>query len=468
MRHANPARTAAAVIIVLCLAGSGCTGGPQWEPSSPYVTSDTANLSAALVWPLGDHIFKSSEMGSGLTFFSVGLPKGTIDQHAAMVRVMERAGVNVLNIPDVLDSAVRNARSQGALAEWLRETYPATAEQSIQRLDELDGRSLLNMRDDHFYLQNPEGEFDPLFPGMSSFYWARDFAATTSKGVIIGRSSNNSRFTEMAFTRLMFRYADLLKDIPVVFDAGEEDVNLEGGDIIVVSEQELLLGVGNRSDRVAAPMLARKLGMDVIAVSMPPSDRRSGLQRQLLHLDSIFNLVDTNTVLAVPFFLEKEYSDSNPMKPVLLGLARQMETLRELDTDASVGNPTSLRTTVEIMSEVGWVTRYEAGTGDSTALDMKLLDYMRERGYTVVYVGGEQGELAIEKYTLERAMYELRWQGANVIQLGPGRIIAYEHNTYTNQALRNAGIKVYTFPGSLLSMRNGGPHCLVMPLIRGK
>ena len=114
------------------------------------------------------------------------------------------------------------------------------------------------------------------------------------------------------------------------------------------------------------------------------------------------------------------------------------------------------------------MTHYRAGTGEETPLETKLVDFLRESVYQIVFVGGERGTLPIEKYTLERAMYELRWQGANVVQLGPGRVIAYEHNIYTNQGLRDAGIKVYTFPGDLLSMRNGGPHCLVMPLIRGE
>ena len=458
----------AASVISWGLISCGGSARDEVEPfERPFVTADVAPLRAAIMLPIGDNIFKSSEMGGGYPFFSVGLPRGTIEQHAALMRIMDRAGVRVLNIRDLLQSAVRSARSQGALADWLRETFPATAEQAIQRIDELDGESLLNLRDDHFYLRHSDGTLDPLFPGMSSLYWSRDFAATTPKGLIVGHSRNSNRALERAFTLLMFRYADELKDIPIVFDAGEEDVYLDGGDIIVLSEQELLLGVGNRSSREAAPKLAEKLGMDVFAVSMPPSDRRTGLQRQLLHLDSIFNIVDTKTAVAVPFFLEKDYSDSNPMKLVLQGLARQMETIRQLDPDSRVGDPASLRRTVEVMAEVGWVTHYRAGTGEETPLETKLVDFLRERGYQIVFVGGERATLPIEKYTLERAMYELRWQGANVVQLGPGRVIAYEHNIYTNQGLRDAGIKVYTFPGDLLSMRNGGPHCLVMPLIRG-
>jgi arginine deiminase len=467
------ARPASLLITLTFITVSGlpaCSRAPNDTPlrtEAPFVTSDTATLEAVIVLPIRDHIFKSSEMGGGYTFFSVGLPRGTIEEHAELVKILTVSGVRVLDLADMLTSAVSNARSEGKLEDWLRETFPATADEAIRRIDELDGRSLLNLRDDHFYLKTEEGTLDPLFPGMSSIYWSRDFAATTPAGFIIGNSQNGSRVHEKAFARLMFGYADELRDIPVVFDAEQEDVYLDGGDIIVLSETEMLLGVDNRSSREAAPKLAETLGMDIYAVAMPPSENRTGLQRQLLHLDSICNIVGPGTAVAVPFFLEKEYSDSNPMMNVLNGLADQMESMRELeDPFYRPGDPEYLRRTADVMSEVGWVTRYQAGTGEEEALELKLVDFLRERGYQVVFVGGEQGDLPIEKYTLERAMYELRWQGANVVQLGPGRIIAYEHNLYTNQALRDAGIGVYTFPGQLLSMRNGGPHCLLMPVLR--
>ena len=82
------------------------------------------------------------------------------------------------------------------------------------------------------------------------------------------------------------------------------------------------------ADRKAAPLLAQKLGMDVIAVSMPPRDRPNGMSRQLLHLDSIFNFVDRDKVLAVPYFLEKAYVETNPMKKILAGLAVETDAIK--------------------------------------------------------------------------------------------------------------------------------------------
>ncbi|MGH9767056.1 MAG: arginine deiminase family protein, partial [Blastocatellia bacterium] len=337
----------------------------------------------------------------------------------------------------------------------------------IKRIDSIDAASALNLRDDHFYAKRDDGSMDPLFTGAPSMYWSRDFAVSTPKGVVIGNGQHYRRALENSIARLIFQFADELKEFPIVFDAAKEGVYLDGGDMIVLDEKALLLGVGNRTSRDAAPRLAQKLGMEVIAVAMPPADKQSGLNRQLLHLDSIFNLVDTNKALAVPYFLEKRYSESNPVKPILLGLAAQTDRIRLAQPEREMTKSDDLRLTVELMPRVGWVTKYEAVSGKATPLDLKLVDYFRERGYQVIYVGGEQGQTPLEKYVIERAMYELRWQGANVVQMRPGRVVAYEHNVHTNEALRRAGVEVLTFTGELLSLNNGGPHCLLMPLVRG-
>ncbi|MCI0488123.1 MAG: arginine deiminase family protein [Blastocatellia bacterium] len=439
------------------------------EPNGARVTADFAPLRTTIALSIGDNIFKSSEMGGTRhPFFSSGLPRGALREHAAMMGILRKNGVRVLDVRDLLDSAIQSARRAGKLSDWLRETFPATADEIIKRINELDADSLLGRRDDHFYVTGPDGLLNPLFPGITSMYWARDFAISTPKGIVIGNGRFYNRAIENSLARFMFEYADELKPFPIVFDASKEGVLLDGGDVIVLDEKTLLVGVGNRSSLGAAPKLARQLGMDVLAVSLPPADKPSGLSRQLLHLDSIFNLVDSKKILAVPFFLEKNSSDTNPLKPVLLGIARQVDEMKRFEGERDLGNSDEIRRTVELMPEVGWVTRFEASTGTATPLRLKLLDYFRERGYQIIYVGGEQGKLPLGKYAIERAMYELRWQGANVVQLGPGRVIAYEHNIYTNEALKRAGVEVLTFPGELLSIRNGGPHCLLMPLVRNE
>jgi len=121
---------------------------------------------------------------------------------------------------------------------------------------------------------------------------------------------------------------------------------------------------------------------------------------------------------------------------------------------------------IKYIPNVGWLTHYKAGTGEAVELKIKLVDYLKGLGYEVIWVGGDKGDLREDKYLLERVMYELSMQAANVVQLAPGKILSYAHNKHTIQALRNNGIKVFRFEGKYLADNLGGPHCLTMPLLR--
>jgi hypothetical protein len=105
------------------------------------------------------------------------------------------------------------------------------------------------------------------------------------------------------------------------------------------------------------------------------------------------------------------------------------------------------------MPGVGWLIRHDAGTGRETALGIRLVDYARSQGWKVVFAGGDRQGMPEPKWVIERAMYKLRWQRVNIAQLSPGRVIAYAHNVHTNEALRQAGVQVQTFPGEMLAIR---------------
>ena len=71
-----------------------------------------------------------------------------------------------------------------------------------------------------------------------------------------------------------------------------------------------------------------------------------------------------------------------------------------------------------------------------------------------------------DQYIDERVLYELSLQGCNVVQLAPGKVIAFAHNTFTNLALERSGVRVLAIEGKYLADSLGGPHCLTMPLVR--
>ncbi|MCK7468621.1 MAG: arginine deiminase family protein [Desulfosudis oleivorans] len=114
------------------------------------------------------------------------------------------------------------------------------------------------------------------------------------------------------------------------------------------------------------------------------------------------------------------------------------------------------------------MTLFRAGTGEARELGRKLGDWLVEQGYEIIPVGGERGGLQEDRYIDDRVLYEMSLQASNVVQLGPGTVVAYAHNRFTNEALRRKGINVLTFDGKYLADGLGGPHCLTMPLVRAR
>ena len=437
------------------------------EKTEAYVPADIAPLKKVIVLSPGDDFSRRSYEHYLDDFFGVSLTydQGAATQHKRMVDILEENGVEVLDVLDLLDDAIANARKAGLLERSMEEIFPSSFLEINERFEHLDAQALLGRKDLFYYHYDLEGRFLPLIKPVIWFCYTRDFAATTPKGLILTNSKQRPRSLEHSIGRFMFQFAEELKDCTIAFDAEKEGVLCEGGDILVKDEGTILMGIHNMSEAEAAQKIAQKLDMDVLGVSMPPYEDFSGTNLEIMHLDTVFNLVDEKKALTVPYLFEKEYAEDNPFTELLESIGEGIEFEREkaeVDLDYTV----SFSKAIKYIPDVGWLTRYKAGTGEAVALNMKLVDFLRDLGYEIIWVGGEIKDLSRDKYLLERVMYELSMQAANVFQLAPGKVISYAHNTHTIQALRDKGIEVFTFEGKYLADNLGGPHCLTMPLLR--
>jgi arginine deiminase len=450
------------VISILALIGQA----QEKISTKSYVVSDIAPLKKVIILsPLQDYARQSYYHYADKNFSVLYYEDGMISQHRKMVDILKENSVEVLNILDLLENAIANARKTGELEKLLEEIFPRHYLQLKGKIDKIDAAHLLGSADDFFYHYDDKGRFYPLIPPTSELFYTRDFAATTPKGVIITNSKVKYRHYEHSIGRFMFTYADTLKDYKIAFDAEKEGVRCEGGDIIIKDENTILMGINNFSDAEAAKKIAQKLNMDVIGVAMPPFEDFSGTNIEIMHLDTVFNLVDKNKALTVPFLFEKKYAKNHPIAKILKAINERIKAEKERQEE-ELGFSTSFEKALKYIPQVGWLTHYKAGSGEAIELNEKLVDYLREQGYKFIWVGGDRNNLREDKYILARALYELSLQAANVVQLAPGKVLAYAHNKYTIEALKKGGIEVLTFEGKYLADDLGGPHCLTMPLVR--
>lgn len=457
-----------------CLAGAALLGiarpfssmaAAEQLPASapgflPWVSSDVATLRRVIISP-PDH-----DEGLNLIDPSFGLEpwvdrEDWLKDHAVMRALLEKSGAEVLTFEGVLDEAIEAARAKGEFRTWLRASLPALSSEEKK----VTAAELMGAARERLYPQDEDGNFRYLVDA-DTVTWPRDVAVMLPAGLLICNFTSERRVFSAQLMRFVAEYSPSLTRYPVAFDAIEEQVLVEGGDVQVMNGDTLLMGVGYRSEPSAARHLARRLGMNVIAVQLrkadyvkrPPKEAPLGLATMFMHLDTCCTHVNDKHVIVLPWFLENEAVGKNPFVRVLKGIARHPH-VKEEDAEEALS----------WLVEMGKVKRYLAGSGevDPKVTDLKLVDYLRAEGYRISYVGGPPPPDADMDYFFDVVWREHLFQAANVVATSPGHILSYDHCPKTHEALRAAGIDVKVFPGANLRRGYGGPHCLTLPLERG-
>lgn len=254
---------------------------------------------------------------------------------------------------------------------------------------------------------------------MPNLYFTRDPFAIIDNGVALSKMYSQTRSRETIYGEYIFKYHPVYgdKNIPLFYDRAMIPT-IEGGDILVLSDKVLAVGVSQRTHPAAIEKLAKSLFYDnqtnfnvVLAFDIPK-------QRAFMHLDTIFTQVDYDKFLI-------HHDVKNLLKAY--EIKRNPEKKNKLIVTPIEGQ-----------------------------LDGILSIYLKTP-ITLIPCGGDD---------LVAADREQWNDGANTIVLRPGEVIVYERNHITNNILKSHGIKVHTIPSSELSRGRGGPRCMSMPFKR--
>ncbi|MEZ4319886.1 MAG: arginine deiminase family protein [Myxococcota bacterium] len=381
-------------------------------------------------------------------------------EHDVLQQVLGHGGAEVLEVSDLLLEALRRAPPEAVadlldtvceqaavreLAEVLSALPPAElgpalvegvawSEVPASRLTLARLRSRLDDR-----------EFMAL-PPVPNLMFMRDPCIGMYDRVVVGRMATRARARESVLVHFALRYG--LDDVPpFLFDDIDWSKNaayrsLEGGDVLVISPEILLIGCSERT----RPETIERLAYDVLFPAFPQLRKVYAVimprRRSVMHLDTILTAVDTGLFLGhAPMITRGE------------GVA---------------------------------VVELAPGRGP------KLLEGLTVEGL----LKRELGDVEIVPCGGEDPLHQLREQwtdGANAVCLGPGRIVLYSRNVRTARTLvekhgfdqiqlsedesfesRAArigaadGRTVFTFMGSELSRARGGGRCLTMPLARAR
>lgn len=251
---------------------------------------------------------------------------------------------------------------------------------------------------------------------MPNLYFTRDPFSFVGRGVALSHMWSMVRNRETLFGKYIFQYHERFqaKGLPRWYDRGER-FSLEGGDVLVLSEEVIAVGLSQRTKPEAIETFARK-----ILFSEEPFQRilvfHIPSKREFMHLDTVFTMVD-----------------------------RDLFTLHPLIQDPLQ---------VFCLRRDGNQMRVEDERGK---LDAILGRHLKQDRIRLLPCGGQDPlDAAREQWN----------DGSNTLAIAPGEVVVYDRNRVTNQILREAGVRVHEMPSGELSRGRGGPRCMSMPLWR--
>ncbi len=275
---------------------------------------------------------------------------------------------------------------------------------------------------------------------LHNFFFTRDSAIAINERVLIARMANRVRKRESLIMESIFNYHPQFQSPttnPENCGGCPPDTSIEGGDVLVVREDILLIGNSIRTtthgiDFIIDRLKERKLKRDLIVQELPYTPE------SFIHLDMTFTMLDKDLCMVY--------------EPLIL----KPNKYQTIHVHINNGEVKFIKTVENIPSVL-----------KSLGLDLKP-----------VICGGTKDE-----WNQEREQWH---SGANFFAFAPGKVIGYGRNVHTIEELHKHGFEVIsskevisgkkkpddyqkcvvTIEGSELARGGGGARCMTMPVNR--
>ena len=406
------------------------------------VNSEIKSLKRVLLHRPGNELLNlTPDSLTRLLFDDIPYLKTAQEEHGEFATILKENGVEVVYLEDLMtetldlnpsirekfikqfifEAGITTPKYKEVVYEYLN-NYNDNKELVLKTMEGININELHAMERDieHSLVDLTTEESKFLADPMPNLIFTRDPFASIGNGISLNKMYSVTRNRETIYAEYIFNYhPDYKYGVKKYYDR-YNSYHIEGGDILVLNEHTLAIGISQRTQTESIETIANNLFKEetskidtVLAFNIPNC-------RAFMHLDTVFTQVDYDKFTYHP------------------GI---MDTLEVYEITPNVGGDEDDTINVKKIND---------------SLENILETYLNH-DITLIPCGA--GDTIIS----EREQWN---DGSNTLCIAPGVVVVYDRNNITNAILRRAGLKVLEMHGSELSRGRGGPRCMSMPLYR--
>jgi arginine deiminase len=316
-----------------------------------------------------------------------------------------------------------------------------------------------------------------LFAPIPNFIFTRDIGIVINDHVLLNKPAKKARTREALIAKYIFFNHPLFKDyhnniieLPDTVhhfllpkEGDERKVTLEGGDVMVVSKDHILIGVSERTSMEAAHqainiLFEKNLIKKITIVKIPK-------KRDYMHIDTVFTQVKKNVWVMLGNFSKKaiKHEDDDAVQRILESNKKDDKLKIIQFRKKDIENPKNFDNLEDLLIDI---SENDLGSKDKVKF---------------IYSGNNEFPFdAREQWT----------DSCNLLALKEGVVLGYDRNDKTVEAFRENGFTIINacdlienlekgktsadkitdtlilMPSAELSRARGGFHCMSMPLLR--
>jgi arginine deiminase len=417
-----------------------------------HVTSEIGRLRKVLIHEPGDEVDRMvPSMMEDLLFDDIVFGDRAREEHRRFCRLLRLFGIEVVEALELLIEVL----SEDEVLDWLWDVLLPELPRELRDRPrhttpaEVAAALVAGVLEEATHDRVEVADLFRLTP-LPNWCFQRDPQLVMGDSVVFAAMATPARWREGLLARCLFLFHPELRSAPVVLDPLQPTSErthylslhrpcLEGGDVLILSPEHLVVGVSERTNSVGVELLTHALARTeggprwLEVVHLPH-------RRAYMHLDTVFTPLDHNAALLFP--------------PVLGATGPQAADTYEVDLHSRDLEP-----------------RHRGS----------LLATLAKRGLKIEPIPcGGRDPLAQQR--------EQWTDGANALALAPGVVVLYDRNVATAEELDRRGFRIVEAEAVLLgqdevdidsgeraclllasheiSRARGGPHCLTHPLVR--